>query len=165
MDEMKVSLVNINFPDIAIIDDNYLLALFDSMSVSNDIFGTRLVLQGVPFRPIKSNVRFIMQETTSVIGSNMDDINRLLITFGNQYETFVGTVVFIDIYGNVSDDLRNHIQFYLKRVTETGQSSKIIIKLCFDENVKVCIEDIMKNVGFVFRKDPTEGIWCTETKL
>ncbi|CAC5390615.1 unnamed protein product [Mytilus coruscus] len=97
--------------EIKLLDRQKLEVLLTSPHTSASLFPEcRVVIDLVPYRPIKPNVAYMIQTTTSVIGSNLDDANSALISFGDYSEVYRGLLYYIDIYGNVMKNIEAHIQ-------------------------------------------------------
>lgn len=158
--------LNISHTNITVIDKTILLDLFASTDVTQKLFREKIVVSLVPFRPIKANVTHIMQETSYVIGSNLDDQDRLLVTFGSLYEALVGTIIFLDIYGSTTENLAVHFRYHIKRALETSKCNPLIFRLFYETEISSdFIGKVMKSCGFISRKLPVSGCWCVETKL
>ena len=153
---------------ISFVDTVMLSKIFDRKDWTERIFGKRIVVSWVPCRPIKSNIAYIFQETTSVIGSNLHDVDRLLITFELQYDAAAGIVVSIDVYGNVTENLQTHIEQHIKHAVKPENHRNIIVQIFHDLDLNIdVIGKVMNSFGFVKRRlhKVVTNAWVLESKL
>lgn len=113
---------------IVVIDETVLSGIFASTHLTRKLFCDKVVVNYVPFRPVKANVTYIMQETSCVIGSNLGYVDRLLITFGSLYEASVRTFVCLDIYGNTNENLALHVHCHINHALNIGKCNPLFFQ-------------------------------------
>ena len=110
-------------------------SLLESDEMCMHMFGKeRPVIDWVPYRPIKSNVEYMMQETTPVIGSSLDSVDKSLLTFSQNFQILIGTMYFIEVYGNI-DELTSHLLSHLHQALNT-KTENIIVRMFHDKDIK-----------------------------
>lgn len=118
--------------------------VFENEYLSSRLFHqSSVIVDWVPYRPIKSNLTSIFTQTTSVIGSNLSDIDKAFLTFGNHFITVDGLMFVIDIYGNQWDLIYNHILQHMQNCEDDNVS----IRLFYDKNLTDNIVNIVKDLS------------------
>lgn len=118
--------------------------VFENEDLSSRLFHqSSVIVDWVPYRPIKSNLPSIFTQTTSVIGSNLGDIDKAFLTFGNHFRTVDGLMFEIDIYGNQWDLIYSHILQHMQNC----EDDNVLIRLFYDKNVTDNIVSIVKDLS------------------
>jgi hypothetical protein len=118
--------------------------VFENEDLSSRLFHqSSVIVDWVPYRPIKSNIPSIFTQTTSVIGSNLGDIDKAFLTFGNHFRTVDGLMFEIDIYGNQWDLIYSHILQHMQNC----EDDNVLIRLFYAKNVTDNIVSIVKDVS------------------
>lgn len=99
---------------------SYLLCIFEFKSVTYEIFGIKVsgwLYMGFFW---SKQIERMFYHTKNLFFCFWFKYvwRKLLIAFGQQYDSFDGTVIWIDNNGNASKILQSHTQFHFKRVTE-----------------------------------------------
>ena len=87
----------------------------------------------------------------AVIGSNLHDADRLLITFGNQYDAIAN--ILIEVYRNVSENLQTHIEQPIKHAAKPENRRNIKERLLYDFDLNVDFMEKNMNIVVLFEKD------------
>ena len=64
-------------------------------------------------------------------------MDRWLITLENQYDATAGTVVFMDVYGNMTENLQTHFEQHIKHAAKQENCRIIIVRLLYDLDMNV----------------------------
>ncbi|CAC5366296.1 unnamed protein product [Mytilus coruscus] len=142
----------INTPsEIELLDRHKLEVLLTLPHTSMSLFPERrVVIDLVPYRAIKPNVAYMIQTTTSVIGSKLDDANSVLISFGDYSEVYRVLLYYIDVYGNVMVNIEAHIQYHMEQIKNIqSNSNNILILIYFEKHAKIALViETMRKLGF-----------------
>lgn len=118
--------------------------VFENEDLSSSLFHqSSVIVDWVPYRPIKSNIPSIFTQTTSVIGSNLCDIDKAFLTFGNHFRIVDGLMFKIDIYGNQCGLIYSHILQHIQNC----EDDNVLIQLFYDKNVTDSIVSVVKDLS------------------
>lgn len=154
--------------EIELLDIQKLEDLLTLSQTSACLFqGCRLVIDLVPYRPIKTNVTYMIQTTTSVIGSNLDDANSALVSFGNYSEVYRGLLYYIDVYGNVMANIEAHIQYHMEQIKNIqSKSDNIVIQIYCEKHANTdLVVNTMRKFGFGLEENNPQYCLCVERNI
>lgn len=154
--------------EIELLDIQKLEDLLTLSQTSACLFqGCRLVIDLVPYRPIKTNVTYMIQTTTSVIGSNLDDANSALVSFGNYSEVYRGLLYYIDTYGNVMANIEAHIQYHMEQIKNIqSKSDNIVIQIYCEKHANTdLVVNTMRKFGFGLEENNPQYCLCVERNI
>ncbi|XP_052076818.1 histidine N-acetyltransferase-like [Mytilus californianus] len=124
---------------------------------------SRVIVDWVPYRLIKSNAFLIKTIRTTVIGSNLENGTRIL-TFGNYFNTTAGLVCNIEVYGCIGETLAEHLYLHLRELISHEISGKVIIRCFYRQETKSnFITKLMNRFGLDITEIWGTGLVCTET--
>ncbi|CAC5378051.1 unnamed protein product [Mytilus coruscus] len=153
---------------IKLLDRQQLEVLLTLPHTSASLFPEcRVVIDLVPYRPIKPSVAYMIQTTKSVIGSNLDDANSSLISFGNYSEVYQGLLYYIDLYGNVMKNIEAHIQYHMERIKNIeSESDNFVIQIYCEKHANIdLVLATLKKFGFGLEENNPEYCLCVERNI
>lgn len=139
--------------------------IFENQVISCQLFPEgRVVVDTVPYRPMKSNADLITTERTTVLLSG-EGTSQILLTFGNYFHAHLGLVYNIDMYG-CTDKIDEHLLQHLLGILKYTNSEQIFIRIYSREITALDEANIIMN-KFGFKKIDLwrSGMFCIETKL
>ncbi|CAC5374555.1 unnamed protein product [Mytilus coruscus] len=154
--------------EIELLDRQKLEDLLTLPQTSACLFqGCRVVIDLVPYRPIQTNVAYMIQTTTSMIGSYLDDANSALISFGDYSEVFRGLLYYIDVYGNVMANIEAHIQYHMEQIKNIqSKSDNIVIQIYCEKHANIdLVVNTMRKFGFGLEENNPQYCLCVERNI
>lgn len=138
--------------------------LLDDKTLGKVLFPEgKIIVDWVPYRPMKSNADLMMTERTMAVFSRMDSP---LLTIGNYYIAPAGFIYNMDIFGNVcniQEHFYRHLAFAIERA-KISKCDKIYFRCIISEKFKNDFDDFDDVTGiFGLRKTEITGsLYCTE---
>lgn len=103
-------------PEVKILNKHALMEMIRKRRYYPKIFqDSRLMIDGVPYSIMESNVPLMLSGRTSAVVSFPSSQHDTLLTFGNYFEIQTGGIVCnLDIYGNPGETLASHVSLHVK---------------------------------------------------
>ncbi|XP_071125466.1 histidine N-acetyltransferase-like [Mytilus edulis] len=146
------------------IDESELADILTNQQVCCHLFPEdRVIVDCVPYRLIKSNASLIKTIRTTVVGSKLKNETRIL-TFANYFNTSIGMVCNIEVYGCIGETLTEHLYLHLREIVSKVISGKVIIRCFFrHETYSNFITNLMNRFGLDITEIYGTSLLCTET--
>lgn len=149
------------------IDEEGLGEILSNQALHRELFPEgRLIVDWVPYRPMKSNANLIKTARTSMVVSDLGNSKKCVLTFGNYFMAAIGLVCNLDVYGHADFILKDHILLQIKHILPHAKSKKVIIRCFGPENTNWdFVYSLMKDFGFHEEEIFGTGLLCVEQTI
>lgn len=160
-------------PEVKILNKHALMEMIRKRRYYPKIFqDSRLMIDGVPYSIMESNVPLMLSERTSAVVSFPSSQHDTLLTFGNYFQIQTGGIMCnLDIYGNPGETLASHVSLHVKTflelvtdlftigVTYNGDFSSMINQEMIGLGLEKTVKTGFKEMAII------EKIWPVASKL
>lgn len=143
--------------------------IFESQPLRSQLFKNDILLVFlVPYKPIRTNIPWIMNSRCLVHGSNIfeEDTSRATLSYGNYSRCGTGVDYYVDTFGATDttdnvDALTCHIKSHLyKSITITNEEIHMFVYVDKDTNTDM-MDDVFKKFGMTKNSDAE----CTDVAV
>jgi hypothetical protein len=114
-----------------LINDKELAELLSVPNLCHQYFPEgRIIVDWVPYKPMKSNASLIKTDRTSIVASELYESERGLLTFVNHFVAAFGLIFNLDVYGFIDSTLNDHLILHCKETLSLAKSENVLIH-CF----------------------------------
>lgn len=124
----------------------------------------RIIVDWVPYRPMKSNASLIKTDRTSIVASQLYESERGVLTFVNHFVAAFGLIFNLDVYGFIDSTLKDHLILHCNEPLSVANPENVLIR-CFGREGTdwKCVTTLMKSFGLEeLEKAGTGQILCEQ---